>query len=280
MLGLPGKQLTEPALSLDGHDRQVAGRLLHAGTDAQQIADAHRAAGANYLQGGGEPLRIQLHPLATDAHQGRLQLGKLREFGRTHGLAADREVVSVLGDGVMPEGASFAGYSAGLARCLRREPEPEAGCGPGPPRGQQHAEPGRRQQRRHVAQEPVRIPDVERQLAGARSAQRDLQLRVQAACTTQLGEECLLRRIQIPRQRAQRTSRAPHCRRVDHQARLVNRLQRELHSPSVLVVTERFNQPEARAHGAADGIALPRRQRLGQPGHGLRGRREAALPAS
>jgi hypothetical protein len=77
----------------------------------------------------------------------------------------------------------------------------------------------------------VRAPDIQGQPRRFRRAKRILDVRIKAHRAAELTEQGLLRVGDVTRQRAQCTLCLPYLLGVDDQARLLDRLQREVQSP-------------------------------------------------
>ena len=122
LLGLAGQQVAEPAVGLDPLDRQAvradAGPRGSTPRPSRSSSPTSACAGTpDELQPGGQPPRVQLDPLAAQPHQRRLQLGQLGQLLLGQHLAAEREVVAEVDDGVEAD-----------RRCTARPPA-RAGAG-------------------------------------------------------------------------------------------------------------------------------------------------------
>ncbi len=277
LLGAAGQQVAEPAVRLDSLHRQVLPGRGDTEAEAQELTDGRLLAAPDQLEPGRQPARVQLDPLAAQPHHRRLGRDQLGQLALTEHLAPDREVVAELGQRVEPE-RSVGVDAARLAGRRGGQPEPESGGGLGPPAGELEAEPGRGERRSRLAEESVGILGGQRQACGTCRSQRAVQLGVEARGLAELGEERLLRRVDVTRERGQLAARAPDCLGVDHQAWFIGGLQSEVHLPLV-AVSRRLDQPEAGPDGARDGVALPFGERLGERGGGKRVGAERAVGA-
>ena len=106
----------------------------------------------------------------------------------------------------------------------------------------------------------------------AGGAQGAVQLGIEPAGLAQLGQEGLLRGVDVAGQRPQLAAGTPDGVGLDDQARLVGGLQPELDVPVLVVVG--LDQPEAGPYRAGDGVGLPACER------GDRGRPPAAGSAA
>ena len=268
-VGLPGQQVAEPAVGVHADQRDlVAGAALGQSEAGQQrVGGRHRArlTALQELQRGLEVRLVQLDPLAAQPDQGGLEPGQLGQLGRVDHLVADGHVVAEVHQVAEPEpglGDRRAGRG-GLGPGGQLEPEP----GLAHPVRQQHPEPGPGQQRPGFLQEPERARGVQLQHRRLRLVQRVLQLAEQPGGGAQPGQQLLDRVVAAgPDALARPGVAVPDVGSRDHQARVLGRLQRELHPPRIFLGDRRLGQPEAGPHraGRDERAVQPRVQLRGQ----------------
>ena len=270
-VGLPGQQVAEPAVGVHADQRDlVAGAALGQSEAGQQrVGGRHRArlTALQELQRGLEVRLVQLDPLAAQPDQRDLEPGQLGQLGRVDHLVADGHVVAEVHQVAEPEpglGDRRAGRG-GLGPGGQLEPEP----GLAHPVRQQHPEPGPGQQRPGFLQEPERARGVQLQHRRLRLAQRVLQLAEQPGGGAQPGQQLLDRVVAAgPDALARPGVAVPDIGGRDHQARVLGRLQRELHPPRIFLGHRGLGQPEAGPHraGRDERAVQPRVQLRGQLG--------------
>ena len=241
--------------------------------DGEADVGRHQAqASAHHLSGGHRPvlesgsplhqvhrrrnvLRAQLHPLAPDPHERHLEPGELADLVGGHLHVADRELPPVVDDGVEPEAG------AGRRRAgLRARGGPQAGRDTRaprlPPGRELDAEAGLREDRCAVAQEGVGAGDVEVEPDRAGLEEHPVQGRVESRRSSEVGQQPLLRIVDLAAERGEPSARPPDIGCRNEQAGVIGCLHQDLEGPGPVsgargIVVGR-DDPEA---GAEPGVA-------------------------
>ncbi len=232
-----------------------------------------------------EAIGVDIHPLTAHPHQRLLDLDKVGDLLLGQGVFPDSKRPTEVHETIATDdrlGSGRARLRWGRHRELRAQPHRWVG----PPPREQYAEAGGQQDRGGLRQEQVRALDVQGQRGRLRRAQRTLDLRVEPHRPTELSEQGLLRVGDVTRQGAQSPLGTPHLCGVNDQARLLRRLQCEVHSPlrvrlpvigrclarRCLCSSHRFDQPETGPNRTDLGdLPLPVGQCLVQSGESNRG---------
>ena len=151
------QEVTEPVVGRQ-RDVVILGPLVGAQPDPHDFPQADLLAVAPEIGGGPDVVGIDLHPLAPEPHQRRLQGGQFLQFLRRYGIVAQGHPDVEVDQGRhIHAGAALHGLGLGAG--------PDAGPGlgslPGPPGGQQHAEAGLLQRGSLAFQEPVGLLGIQ-----------------------------------------------------------------------------------------------------------------------
>ena len=84
-----------------------AGSVRRGQSGVEQVGDGHLARRGDHLQPGGEPLRVQLDPLAAQPYQRRLELGQRLELVLGQRLVAERQLPLIVHKGLEARARSW-----------------------------------------------------------------------------------------------------------------------------------------------------------------------------
>ena len=192
--------------------------------------------------GTGQLLRVDLHPLTSQANQGCALLGQGLKFLHAQWLISHGNFPLIVDEALQPEQALTLAVTPAAGapdvlqfRRIDKQPRPDLRRRITPPGGGDHAESRFLQNGFHIDEKFIRIAGRKRHTRGRRFGEHGFDLRIHATGSSEFGEQDILRFVRAHSLGSEPPLLVPDLLRVDEDPGIILRLQVERQAPDHVI---------------------------------------------